>query len=30
MRSDYVHYTTAGGAEIAKRLQGDLDRAAAK
>ncbi|WP_404713496.1 SGNH/GDSL hydrolase family protein [Sphingomonas sp. MMS24-J13] len=30
MRSDYVHYTSAGGAEIAKRLQADLDRAAAK
>lgn len=30
MRSDYVHYTSAGGAEIAKRLQADLDRAASK
>jgi hypothetical protein len=30
MRGDYVHYTSAGGAELAKRLQADLDRAAAK
>lgn len=29
MRSDYVHYTSAGGREIAARLQADLDRAAA-
>lgn len=29
MRGDYVHYTTAGGREIAARLQADLDRAAA-
>jgi hypothetical protein len=29
MRSDYVHYTSTGGAELAKRLQADLDRAAA-
>jgi lysophospholipase L1-like esterase len=27
MRSDYVHYTKAGGKEIADRLQADLDRA---
>lgn len=30
MRSDYVHYTTAGGKEIAQRLQDDLDKAAAR
>ncbi|WCT75356.1 GDSL-type esterase/lipase family protein [Sphingomonas naphthae] len=29
MRGDYVHYTKAGGHEIATRLQADLDRAAA-
>ena len=29
MRGDYVHYTSAGGREIAGRLQADLDRAAA-
>jgi hypothetical protein len=28
MRRDHVHYTTAGGAEIARRLQADLDAAA--
>ncbi|WP_294390752.1 GDSL-type esterase/lipase family protein [uncultured Sphingomonas sp.] len=28
MRGDYVHYTSAGGHELAKRLQGDLDAAA--
>jgi len=27
MRGDYVHYTSAGGKEIAQRLQDDLDRA---
>jgi lysophospholipase L1-like esterase len=27
MRGDYVHYTTAGGKEIAQRLQDDLDKA---
>ena len=27
MRTDYVHYTSAGGQEIAQRLQDDLDRA---
>jgi lysophospholipase L1-like esterase len=30
MRSDYVHYTRDGGAEIAKRLQADLDKAAGR
>ncbi|NIJ06929.1 lysophospholipase L1-like esterase [Sphingomonas vulcanisoli] len=30
MRGDYVHYTSAGGREIAQRLQADLDAAAAK
>ena len=30
MRGDYVHYTSAGGKEIAQRLQDDLDRAAAR
>jgi hypothetical protein len=30
MRGDYVHYTSAGGREIAQRLQDDLDRAAAR
>ena len=29
MRGDYVHFTSAGGREIAGRLQADLDRAAA-
>ena len=29
MRTDYVHYTSAGGREIAGRLQADLDHAAA-
>lgn len=29
MRGDRVHFTTAGGAEIARRLQADLDAAAA-
>jgi len=28
MRGDYVHYTSAGGQEIASRLQADLDAAA--
>ena len=27
MRGDYVHYTIAGGKEVAQRLQADLDRA---
>ena len=27
MRGDYVHFTSAGGREIAGRLQADLDRA---
>lgn len=30
MRNDYVHYTSAGGREIARRLQADLDAAAAR
>lgn len=30
MRGDYVHYTSAGGKEIALRLQDDLDKAAAR
>ncbi|WP_116089873.1 GDSL-type esterase/lipase family protein [Sphingomonas crusticola] len=30
MRTDYVHYTSAGGREIAQRLQDDLDKAAAR
>jgi lysophospholipase L1-like esterase len=30
MRGDYVHYTSAGGKEIAQRLQDDLDKAAAR
>ena len=30
MRGDYVHYTGAGGRELAQRLQADLDRAAAR
>jgi lysophospholipase L1-like esterase len=29
MRGDYVHFTTAGGTEIARRLQADLDQGAA-
>jgi lysophospholipase L1-like esterase len=29
MRGDYVHFTSAGGREIAGRLQADLERAAA-
>ncbi len=29
MRGDYVHFNTAGGLEIAQRLQADLDRGAA-
>ena len=29
MRGDYVHFTTAGGLEIARRLQADLDQGAA-
>lgn len=29
MRSDYVHFNSAGGLEIARRLQADLDRGAA-
>ena len=29
MRGDYVHFNTAGGLEIARRLQDDLDRGAA-
>ena len=29
MRGDYVHYTSAGGREIARRLQADLDKVAA-
>jgi len=29
MRGDYVHFNTAGGLEIARRLQADLDRGAA-
>jgi lysophospholipase L1-like esterase len=29
MRRDHVHFTTEGGAEVARRLQGDLDAAAA-
>lgn len=29
MRGDYVHFNTAGGREIARRLQADLDRGAA-
>jgi lysophospholipase L1-like esterase len=29
MRGDYVHYTSAGGEEVARRLQTDLDRASA-
>lgn len=30
MRTDYVHYTTTGGREVAKRLQADLDKAATR
>ena len=30
MRADYVHYTSAGGHEIAQRLQNDLDKAMAR
>ena len=30
MRGDYVHYTIAGGKEVAQRLQDDLDRAMAR
>jgi hypothetical protein len=30
MRGDYVHYTVAGGKEIAQRLQDDLDKAATR
>lgn len=30
MRSDYVHYTMAGGKEVAARLQDDLERAIAR
>jgi len=30
MRGDYVHYTIAGGKEVAQRLQADLDRAMAR
>jgi lysophospholipase L1-like esterase len=29
MRGDYVHFTSAGGRELARRLQADLDRAMA-
>ncbi|MDB5703604.1 MAG: lipase [Sphingomonas bacterium] len=29
MRGDYVHFTTAGGTEIARRVQADLDQGAA-
>jgi lysophospholipase L1-like esterase len=29
MRGDYVHFNSAGGREIAGRLQADLERAAA-
>jgi hypothetical protein len=27
MRRDHIHYTSEGGAEIARRLQADLDLA---
>jgi lysophospholipase L1-like esterase len=27
MRGDYVHYTSAGGREIARRLQNDIEKA---
>ena len=30
MRGDYVHYTSAGGREVAQRLEADLDRAMAR
>lgn len=30
MRGDYVHYTTAGGKEVARRLEADLDKAMAR
>ena len=30
MRGDYVHYTSAGGREIAQRLESDLEAAAVK
>lgn len=30
MRGDYVHYTNAGGKEVAQRLEDDLDRAMAR
>ncbi len=30
MRGDYVHYTAAGGRELAQRLQADLDKAAGR
>ena len=30
MRGDYVHYTSAGGRELANRLEADLDRAATR
>jgi lysophospholipase L1-like esterase len=30
MRGDYVHYTSAGGKEVARRLEDDLDRAMAR
>lgn len=30
MRGDYVHYTIAGGKEVAQRLEDDLDRAMAR
>lgn len=30
MRGDYVHYTSAGGRELAARLQADLDQAAGR
>jgi lysophospholipase L1-like esterase len=30
MRGDYVHYTTAGGKEVAQRLEADLDKAMAR
>jgi hypothetical protein len=30
MRGDYVHYTLAGGKEVAQRLESDLERAMAR
>jgi hypothetical protein len=30
MRGDYVHYTAAGGRELAQRLEADLDKAGAR